>query len=148
MQARVLCPNLKPCHRNFDTSHEIVEQLQAVSKDGTKVPYFVVRPRELEYGGSNPTLLTAYGGFQISNTPTYNAVIGKLWLERRGIYVVANIRGGGEFGPAWHEAGLKTHRHDLRRFRRRRPGPVQTKNHLAAPARYHRSVERWLTDGS
>jgi prolyl oligopeptidase len=55
-------------------------------------------------------LLTAYGGFQFSWTPSYSAIIGKLWLERGGVYVVANIRGGGEFGPAWHEAGLKTHR--------------------------------------
>jgi prolyl oligopeptidase len=87
-----------------------VEQLQAVSKDGTKVPYFVVRHKEIKYDGSNPTLLTAYGGFQISETPSYSAAIGKLWLERGGVYVLANIRGGGEFGPAWHEAGLKTHR--------------------------------------
>ena len=94
----------------FDSSREMVEQLQAVSKDGTKIPYFVVRRKDLTYNGSNPTLLTAYGGFQISITPAYNPVFGKLWLERGGVYVVANIRGGGEFGPAWHEAGLKTHR--------------------------------------
>ncbi len=94
----------------FDSSHQTVEQLQAVSKDGTKVPYFVVRRKDLKYDGSNPTLLTAYGGFQISSTPAYDAVVGKLWLERGGVYVLANIRGGGEFGPAWHEAGLKTHR--------------------------------------
>jgi prolyl oligopeptidase len=60
--------------------------------------------------GSNPTILNAYGGFQVSLTPTYSASIGRLWLERGGVFVVANIRGGGEFGPAWHEAGLKTHR--------------------------------------
>jgi len=60
--------------------------------------------------GSNPTILYAYGGFEISITPQYNADVGKLWLEQGGVYVVANIRGGGEFGPAWHEAGLKTHR--------------------------------------
>lgn len=94
----------------FDGSRDTVEQLQATSKDGTKVPYFVVRPKDLKHNGSNPTLLTAYGGFQISNTPTYDPIVGKLWLERGGVYVVANIRGGGEFGPAWHEAGLKTHR--------------------------------------
>jgi prolyl oligopeptidase len=94
----------------FDASALTVEQLQAVSKDGTKVPYFVVRHKEIKYDGSNPTLLTAYGGFQISETPSYSAAIGKLWLERGGVYVLANIRGGGEFGPAWHEAGLKTHR--------------------------------------
>jgi prolyl oligopeptidase len=94
----------------FDASGEVVEQLEAVSKDGTKVPYFVVRRKDIHYDGANPTLLTAYGGFQISETPAYSATVGKLWLERGGVYVLANIRGGGEFGPAWHEAGLKTHR--------------------------------------
>jgi prolyl oligopeptidase len=94
----------------FDASALLVEQLTAVSKDGTKVPYFVVRRKDLRYDGSNPTLLNAYGGFQVSVTPSYSAVRGKLWLERGGVFVLANIRGGGEFGPAWHEAGLKTHR--------------------------------------
>jgi len=94
----------------FDASKDVVEQFDATSKDGTKVPYFVVRPKDLKYDGSNPTLLNAYGGFQDSETPHYSAVVGKLWLERGGVFVVANIRGGGEFGPAWHEAGLKTHR--------------------------------------
>jgi prolyl oligopeptidase len=94
----------------FDASRDVVEQLTAVSKDGTKVPYFVVRRKDLKYDGTNPTLLTAYGGFQVSETPTYSATVGKLWLERGGVFVLANIRGGGEFGPAWHEAGLKTHR--------------------------------------
>jgi len=70
----------------------------------------VVRRKDLKYNGENPTLLTAYGGFQISMTPGYSGIVGKLWLERGGVYVLANIRGGGEFGPAWHEAGLKTHR--------------------------------------
>jgi prolyl oligopeptidase len=94
----------------FDASGDIVEQLEATSKDGTKVPYFVVHRRDMPYNGSNPTLLTAYGGFQISSTPEYSPVDGKLWLEHGGVLVMANIRGGGEFGPAWHEAGLKTHR--------------------------------------
>jgi prolyl oligopeptidase len=102
-EARTLRPQ-------FDASADLVEQLTATSKDGTKVPYFVVRRKDLRYDGSNPTLLSAYGGFQISETPTYSAVRGKLWLERGGVFVLANIRGGGEFGPAWHEAGLKTHR--------------------------------------
>ena len=93
----------------FDASREVVEQLVAASKDGTKVPYFVVRRKDIHYDGTNPTLLTAYGGFQISETPRYSATIGKLWLERGGVFALANIRGGGEFGPAWHEAGLKTH---------------------------------------
>jgi len=98
---------LKP---QFDASQDVVEQLEAVSKDGTKVPYFVVRPKDMKYDGTNPALLTAYGGFQISNTPAYTPIVGKLWLERGGVFVLANIRGGGEFGPAWHDAGLKTHR--------------------------------------
>jgi prolyl oligopeptidase len=94
----------------FDASNEVVEQLEATSKDGTKVPYFVVHRKDMRYDGSNPTLLDAYGGFQIAMTPLYGAVRGKLWLERGGVFVLANIRGGGEFGPAWHDAGLKTHR--------------------------------------
>jgi prolyl oligopeptidase len=94
----------------FDASKDVVEQLDATSKDGTKVPYFVVRAKDMKFDGSNPTLLTAYGGFQVSETPSYSAYTGKLWLEHGGVFVLANIRGGGEFGPAWHEAGLKTHR--------------------------------------
>jgi prolyl oligopeptidase len=94
----------------FDASADVVEQLEATSKDGTKIPYFVVRPKQLRYDGSNPTILYAYGGFEVSETPSYNPTTGKLWLERGGVYVLANIRGGGEFGPSWHEAGLKTRR--------------------------------------
>ncbi len=88
----------------------VVEQLEATSKDGTKVPYFAVHRKDIPLNGSNATLLTAYGGFQVSLTPYYWAPMGKLWLERGGVFVQANIRGGGEFGPAWHDAGLKTHR--------------------------------------
>lgn len=94
----------------FDPSRDIVEQDEATSKDGTKIPYFVVRPGRMIFNGANPTVLYGYGGFQISLTPYYDPNVGKLWLERGGVFVVANIRGGGEFGPAWHEAGLKTHR--------------------------------------
>ena len=94
----------------FDASQDTVEQLYATSKDGTKVPYFVVHRKDMPLNGQNPTLLSAYGGFEISETPRYNAILGKLWLEKGGVFVLANIRGGGEFGPAWHEAGLKTHR--------------------------------------
>ncbi len=92
------------------TASDVVEQFEAVSKDGTRIPYFVVRPKQMKYDGSNPTILNAYGGFQAAMTPLYLGAVGKLWLERGGVYVLANIRGGGEFGPAWHEAGLKTHR--------------------------------------
>ncbi|MFO0333992.1 MAG: prolyl oligopeptidase family serine peptidase [Pseudomonadota bacterium] len=94
----------------FDASKHVVEQFEATSKDGTKVPYFVVRPKDLEYDGAAPTLLYAYGGFQVPMPPAYSGTLGKLWLESGGVYVLANIRGGGEFGPAWHQAGLKTKR--------------------------------------
>lgn len=94
----------------FDASRDVVEQREAVSTDGTRVPYFIVHPRDMKADGSNPTLLYAYGGFNVSETPFYSSVMGKLWLERGGVFVLANIRGGGEFGPAWHDAGLKTHR--------------------------------------
>lgn len=94
----------------FDASNEVVEQFEATSSDGTEIPYFVVHPNGMKLDGSNPTILYAYGGFQISETPYYSATIGKLWLERGGVFALANIRGGGEFGPAWHEAALKTHR--------------------------------------
>ncbi len=101
---------VKTLPAKFDAAHLTVEQLEATSKDGTRIPYFVVRPVDLKPDGSTPTILTAYGGFQVSQTPSYLADTGKLWLERGGAFVLANIRGGGEFGPAWHEAGLKTHR--------------------------------------
>ena len=98
---------LKP---QFDAPNHVVEQYEATSSDGTKVPYFVVRPKDAPMDGSTPTIIRAYGGFQVSETPSYSGMIGKLWLERGGAYVVANIRGGGEFGPAWHQAGLGTRR--------------------------------------
>ena len=94
----------------FDASRLTVEQLEAVSKDGTRVPYFIVHAKNMRRDGSTPLILEAYGGFQISETPYYSSTLGKLWLERGGAYALANIRGGGEFGPAWHDAGLKTHR--------------------------------------
>jgi prolyl oligopeptidase len=94
----------------FDSSTSAVEQFEATSKDGTKIPYFLVHPAAMQLDGRNPTILNAYGGFQVSKTPNYSSNIGKLWLERGGTFVLANIRGGGEFGPAWHEAGLKTQR--------------------------------------
>ena len=94
----------------FDASGLVSHQLEATSSDGTKIPYFVVHRGDMKKDGNNPTLLYAYGGFEVSQTPAYGATNGKLWLERGGVYVVANIRGGGEFGPAWHEAGLKTKR--------------------------------------
>jgi len=97
---------VKTLPAKFDASRDVVEQREATSTDGTKIPYFIVHRKDIAYDGTTPTLLYAYGGFQISETPNYSASIGKLWLERGGAYVLANIRGGGEFGPAWHEAGL------------------------------------------
>jgi prolyl oligopeptidase len=94
----------------FDASQDVVEQHEATSKDGTQIPYFIVHPKSMALNGMNPTVINAYGGFQISETPFYSSTIGKLWLARGGVFVLANIRGGGEFGPAWHDAGLKTHR--------------------------------------
>jgi prolyl oligopeptidase len=102
--------SLKALPAQFDASRDTVEQLEATSKDGTRIPYFVVHARGMKPDGSNATILNAYGGFEVSMTPTYSAMTGKLWLEHGGVFVLANIRGGGEFGPAWHEAGLKTHR--------------------------------------
>ena len=87
-----------------------VSQHTVRSADGETVPYFVIHRKELKPDGSTPTILYGYGGFEISLKPSYSATIGKLWLERGGAYAVANIRGGGEFGPRWHKAALKTNR--------------------------------------
>lgn len=101
---------LKSAPAFFDASPYVTEQAFATSKDGTKVPYFITRRKDLKYDGNNPTLLYGYGGFQISLTPAYSASLGKTWLDRGGVYVVPNIRGGGEFGPRWHQAALKENR--------------------------------------
>ncbi len=102
---------LKTMPTFFDASRHVVEQHFATSKDGTRVPYFLVRPKDLVYDGTNPTLLYGYGGFEISLTPGYSGGVGKGWLEKGGVYAVANIRGGGEYGPRWHQAALKANRH-------------------------------------
>ena len=111
----------------FADSEYEVQQHFAVSEDGTRVPYFQVAARNLPLDGQNPTQLSGYGGFEISRTPAYSGTVGRAWLERRtagapgpggeaghsrgGVYVVANIRGGGEYGPSWHRAALKENRH-------------------------------------
>ncbi|MCK5651680.1 MAG: S9 family peptidase, partial [Gemmatimonadetes bacterium] len=97
----------------FSAEGLVVEQHQATSADGTQVPYFVVRAENAPMDGTNPTLLTAYGGFQISSTPSYLGLQGKGWVEGGGVYVLANIRGGGEFGPSWWKAGLKENRQNV-----------------------------------
>jgi prolyl oligopeptidase len=95
----------------FNAEGMKVEQREATSQDGTKIPYFLVTPKGYKADGKNPTLLYAYGGFEISMTPRYSGTVGTAWLERGGVYVLANIRGGGEFGPRWHQAALKANRH-------------------------------------
>jgi prolyl oligopeptidase len=110
----------------FDDASYEVQQHFAVSEDGTRVPYFQVAARGLVLDGENPTQLSGYGGFEVSRTPAYSGTVGRAWLERRttatgaaggtqhsrgGVYVVANIRGGGEYGPGWHRAALKENRH-------------------------------------
>lgn len=101
---------IKAAPERFDAQGLQVQQQWAISKDGTKVPYFLVARKDVKLDGQTPTLLYAYGGFEVSMLPSYSASLGKLWLENGGAYVLANIRGGGEFGPKWHEAGLKTNR--------------------------------------
>ena len=94
----------------FDAKGLQVEQLEATSKDGTRIPYFIVQRSDLPKDGRNPTLLYGYGGFEIAMSPSYSSVTGANWLERGGTYVVANIRGGGEFGPQWHRSALRENR--------------------------------------
>jgi len=88
----------------------VTEQFEAVSKDGTRIPYFVVRSKQMKLDGSSPTLLYGYGGFEIEMLPAYAPATGIAWLTQGGVYVLANIRGGGEFGPRWHQAALKENR--------------------------------------
>jgi prolyl oligopeptidase len=101
---------VKAMPARFDAAGLVVDQFEATSTDGTKIPYFIVHAKDMKMDGSTPTIMTAYGGFEVPMTPSYAAITGKLWLERGNSFVLANIRGGGEFGPAWHEAGLKTRR--------------------------------------
>ncbi|WP_322857452.1 prolyl oligopeptidase family serine peptidase [Mycobacterium shigaense] len=95
----------------FDAENLDVVQHFVASKDGTKVPYFVVRSRDA--AGPGPTLLGGYGGFESSKTPGYSGVLGRLWLARGGAYVMANIRGGGEYGPGWHTQAMRENRHKV-----------------------------------
>ena len=87
-----------------------VRQFEAISKDGTKVPYFLVGRADLPLDGSNPTILYGYGGYEISQLPNYSTTFGVGWLERGGVLAVANLRGGGELGPKWHQAALREKR--------------------------------------
>jgi prolyl oligopeptidase len=101
---------LKQLPAFFDASAYQIDQHFATSKDGTKVPYFMVSRKDMKRDGNNPTLLYGYGGFEVSLTPNYSAGVGKAWLADGGVYVVANIRGGGEYGPRWHQAALRENR--------------------------------------
>ncbi len=91
----------------FNSAGMKVDQYEAVSKDGTKIPYFIFMPKGYTANGKNPTLLYGYGGFEISMRPNYSGSTGSAWVERGGVYVLANIRGGGEFGPKWHQAAMQ-----------------------------------------
>ncbi|MBK1788342.1 prolyl oligopeptidase family serine peptidase [Prauserella cavernicola] len=99
---------LRRAPARFDSAGLSAEQFFATSADGTRIPYFVVGARENQPG---PTLLSGYGGFEVSQTPYYSGVIGRGWLAKGGTYVLANIRGGGEYGPDWHNQAIKAHRH-------------------------------------
>ncbi len=102
---------LKAMPSLFDATGMGVEQREATSPDGTRIPYVVVTPRGYRPDGTAPTILYGYGGFEVPMLPrAYSAGNGAAWLERGGVFVVAGIRGGGEFGPAWHEAALKQNR--------------------------------------
>ncbi|MHC1768463.1 MAG: prolyl oligopeptidase family protein [Verrucomicrobiia bacterium] len=101
---------LKSLPSFFNADGLEISQHETRSKDGTRVPYFQVSRKGLKLNGSNPTLLYGYGGFEISMLPNYSASVGSAWLERGGVYVLSNIRGGGEFGPKWHYAARKANR--------------------------------------
>ena len=127
----------------WDSSGMKVDQFEATSKDGTKIPFFIVSREGLRNDGTNPTLLHAYGGFEVSNTPAYATTLGAAWLERGGVYVLANIRGGGEFGPQWHRAGLKEHRQRIYDdFIAVAEELITTEDHVAASPRDHGRQQR------
>ncbi|MEM1052844.1 MAG: prolyl oligopeptidase family serine peptidase [Pseudomonadota bacterium] len=98
---------LKTSPARFDASGMDVEQHEATSADGTKIPYFIVKPKGMDMNGETAVLMSGYGGFQIPRLPAYLGSTGKMWLERGGAYVLANLRGGGEFGPGWHQTAIR-----------------------------------------
>ncbi|WP_051293535.1 prolyl oligopeptidase family serine peptidase [Pseudoduganella violaceinigra] len=101
---------LKALPAYFDAQPYTVQQHMAESKDGTRVPYFVLMDKNARLDGKNPTVMYGYGGFEVSMKPFYSGTTGEAWLKQGGVYVLANIRGGGEFGPRWHQAALKENR--------------------------------------
>lgn len=104
---------LRKSPERFASQGMKTERYEATSKDGTRIPYFVTSKSDLKLDGKNPTLLYGYGGFQSPMQPTYLGTVGKVWLERGGVYVMSNLRGGGEFGPAWHQSVLKENRYKV-----------------------------------
>ena len=104
---------LKQSQKCFDASSMITTRFEATSKDGTKIPYFVVHKKDIKLDGKNPTLQYGYGGFQIPQVPGYLGILGKTWVELGGVYIRTNLRGGGEFGPKWHQAVLKENRYKV-----------------------------------
>ena len=101
---------IKSLPAKFDATGLKIDQFFATSKDDTSIPYFIVAAEDITLDGTNPTLLYGYGGFRYSQIPTYSGTLGNLWLEKGGVYVLANIRGGEEFGPRWHKASLLENR--------------------------------------
>ena len=123
---------IKNVPAEFDATGMKVEQREAVSKDGTKIPYFVFMPKGFKAGQPYPTLLYGYGGFEISMRPNYSGTVGSSWVERGGVYVLANIRGGGEFGPQWHQAAMKeNHQNCFDDFIAVAEDLIKTQGHLA-----------------
>ncbi|NUN05850.1 MAG: S9 family peptidase [Bdellovibrio sp.] len=108
-----LAITLKTATARFNAKDLQVQRFESVSKDGTKIPYFMVSKKGLKLDGKNPTLLYGYGGFEVSVKPAYSGLLGKTWMEKGGVYVLANLRGGGEFGPAWHQAVQKENRYKV-----------------------------------
>ena len=98
---------IKSMPAQFDATGMKVAQYETISKDGTKIPYFVLMPKDFKANTPYPTMLYGYGGFEVSLRPSYSATVGSSWVEHGGVYVLANIRGGGEFGPKWHQAAMK-----------------------------------------
>jgi prolyl oligopeptidase len=127
---------IKQAPKKFNSNHYEAHQYFVKSKDGTKIPYFLLHKKGLKLNGKNPTLLYGYGGFLISMTPTYPAVLARTWLDQGGVYALANIRGGGEYGPLWHQAALKTKRQNayddfIAVAENLIEKKITTKNHLA-----------------
>ena len=139
---------LKSLPSFFDADGLVVEQREATSKDGTQIPYFLVMRESASRDGKNPTLLYGYGGFEVSLTPSYSATVGANWLEQGGVFVVANIRGGGEFGPRWHQAALKQNRNKCYEdFAAVAQPPDRFADHVAAPPRHPGRQQRRPADG-